>query len=128
MEKITVTKIVNTKPDKFGTSVRVKTSEYADKRIFMISVKDANEIKVNGQYEGEGALWKEIEGTEWWSFRLPKKNGSGNPELAHQIEKLLTGQGAQGAKIDRIMELVTSMSESVEAMRWNPNKETPENY
>src|ERR1041385_9571790 len=85
MEKITVSKIVNTKPDKYGTSVRVKTNEHGQNRIYMISVKDASLIKEGGAYEGEGALWKKTdEGTdketEWWSFKLPggpARNGGG---------------------------------------------------
>jgi hypothetical protein len=74
MAKITVTKIVNTKPDKYGVSVRVKSQEYGDKEIFMMSVKDPSKIVEKGVYEGEFELWKEFEdGTKWNSWKWPKK-------------------------------------------------------
>jgi len=46
--------------------VRVKTNEHGDKKIFMLTVKDASEIKAGNSYEGEAKFWKKMDdGSEW---------------------------------------------------------------
>jgi len=94
--KITIKEIVNTKPDKFGTSVRIKAEEFGDKVIFMMSTKDASSIRIGETYEGEAELWKEIEGTKWMAWKWPKKEETSSGTDKEQLDRI-------EAKIDRLL-------------------------
>lgn len=89
MEKITVTKIIKVKPSKFGFSTMVKTTEYGETRIYMLSTKSEDGIKVGQTCEGHGELWKKGEdGVEFWSWKWPRKDGVASPEVMKALEEI----------------------------------------
>lgn len=99
MEKITVGQIVKTKPAQYGFTVMVKSKEHGDKKIFMISTKQADSIKVGSVYEGEATLWKKgDDGTEWMAWKWPKKED----KVLEKFELLLASLQLLHGKIDEI--------------------------
>lgn len=105
MEKITVSKIVKTKPSKIGSSVMVKTNEHGDARIYMLSVKDASSIQVGKQYEGEASLWKKGDDVEFWSWKWPARQGGGGGGgmTEDQLQRLLAPLNAINTNLLRLM-------------------------
>lgn len=110
-EKITVGQIVKVKPAKYGFTTMVKSKEHGDKKIFMISTKTEDSIKVGNTYEGEVTLWKKSDdGTEWMAWKWPKKEDT----VMKELEIIKGSLSLLHAKIDEIGRFLVKPKDEIE--------------
>lgn len=108
--KITIARIVKSKPSKFGFNVHATSKEDGDMKIYMIPTKNVESLKPNDVIEGESKLWnKGDNGIEYWTWEWPKKED----KIGGKLELILNNQARMLLMLQQIGQSVIPRANTV---------------